>query len=110
MDTKDKFYKFNGSFIKVSSIYQMSCLFVFAENNTCHGSINEKKYEHYVVGLSSVPYLDRPDGLLEWIEQDGFCMDYLNLYKAFLKYNNLESETICFDSIYSTRIFPDEVD
>jgi len=110
MNTKDKFYKFNGSFIKVSSIWQMSCLFVHADQNSCFGSINEKKYEHYVCGLSSVPYLDRPDGLLKDIMEDDFCKDYLSLYKAFLDYNNLESETICFDSIYSTRIFPDEED
>lgn len=110
MDTKDKFYKFNGSFIKVSSIYRMSCLFVWADTNECFGYINEKKYERYLAGIDRVPYLDRPEGLLRYILKDPFCKDYLSLYKAFLDYNNLEAELMCFDSVYDINIFPDDED
>lgn len=105
MEKKDKFYQFNGSFIKVSSIWQMSCLFVHADQNSCFGSINDKKYTHYVAGWSAVPYLDRPDGLLKDIMEDDFCKDYLRLYTSFLEYNDLKADTICFDSYYTLRIF-----
>ena len=67
MDTKDKFYKFGGGFIKVSSIYQMSCLFVWADQNVGFGYLNEKKYERYLAGIDRVPPLDRPEGLLKYI-------------------------------------------
>ena len=110
MSTEDKFYKFNGGFIKVSSIYQMSCLFVWADQNVGFGYLNGKKYERYLAGIDRVPYLDRPEGLLRYILKDPFCKDYLTLYKAFLEYNNLESELICFGSVYDMRIFPDEED
>ena len=110
MDTKDKFYKFNGSFIKVSSIYQMSCLFVWADMNECFGYLNDKKYGRYLAGIDRVPPLDRPEGLLKYILKDPFCKDYLTLYKAFLDYNNLEAELMSFDSVYDESIFPEEDD
>lgn len=110
MSTEDKFYKFNGGFIKVSFIRQMSALIVWADQNVGFGYLNGEKYERYLAGIDRVPYLDRPEGLLKHIYRDPFCKDYLSLYKAFLEYNNLESELICFDCTYDESRFIDEDD
>ena len=110
MSTEDKFYKFDGGFIKVSFIRQMSALIVWADQNVGFGYLNGEKYERYLAGIDRVPPLDRPEGLLKHIYNDPFCKDYLTLYKAFLDYNNLEAELMCFDSVYDESIFPDDED
>lgn len=106
---EDKFYPFDGGFIKVSFIRQMSALIVWADMNNCYGYINGEKYERYVDRIDEVPPLDRPKGLLKYIYKDPFCKDYLTLYKAFLEYNNLETELIMyFDGTYEESRFEDE--
>ena len=105
---EDKFYPFEGGFIKVSFIRQMSGLIVWADLCSCYGYIDGEKHERYVAGLDRVPYLDRPNGLLKYIYKDHFCKEYLTLYKAFLEYNGLESELMYFDQVYASSIFPDE--
>ena len=47
MDTKDKFYKFDGGFIKISAIWQMSELKAYigdGYNEKLVGCINQKEY------------------------------------------------------------------
>lgn len=86
---EDKFYPFDGGFIKVSAIWQMSELKAYigeGYNEKLVGCINQKEYiEPVMVSQYKLEYRKQ---MLE--ENYPFYREYNALYKAFLEYNHLD--------------------
>lgn len=87
---KDKFYKIDDSFIKLSKIYQMSKLKIHSGNYNysdeyMQGFINWKEYK---IPICVNHY--KPEYRQQEIEKEPFYQEYTKLYKEFLKYNDLE--------------------